>query len=55
MQINLSELFSSDGKEKTYTQDIEMPSFRHQMVCMRLRSGNRFVSPSGIRATESWR
>ena len=27
MQINLSELFSSDGKEKTYTQDIEMKEF----------------------------
>ena len=28
MQINLSELFSSDGKEKTYTQDIEMTRFQ---------------------------
>ena len=28
MQINLSELFSSDGKEKTYTQNIEMPRFQ---------------------------
>ena len=28
MQINLSELFSSDGKEKTYTQDIEMQQFQ---------------------------
>lgn len=27
MLINLSELFSSDGKEKTYTQDIEMTEF----------------------------
>ena len=28
MQINLSELFSSDGKEKTYTHDIEMQQFQ---------------------------
>lgn len=27
MLINLSELFSVDGKEKTYTQDIEMTDF----------------------------
>ncbi len=28
MQVNLSELFSSDGKERTYTQDIEMEQFQ---------------------------
>ena len=28
MQINLSELFSYEGKEKTYTQDIEMDEFQ---------------------------
>lgn len=28
MLINLSELFSVDGKEKTFTQDIEMSGFR---------------------------
>lgn len=28
MQMNLSELFSSDGKERTYTLDIEMEQFQ---------------------------
>ncbi|RGY95925.1 DUF177 domain-containing protein [Clostridium sp. AM58-1XD] len=28
MQINLSELFTREGKEKTYTQDIEMKQFQ---------------------------
>ena len=29
MQINLSELFVSDGKEKTYQVPLEMDAFAH--------------------------
>lgn len=42
MLINLSELFSCQGKVKTYTQSLEMEQFQGRTASMRLQKRNRW-------------